>query len=138
MGLEDFSSSKDIPFQVSPDVVSHIKSTIVQRACVETLIALGTSRRLRDVLASIVSLIRQPLDTKEKQFDVELSVSLNCMRDMLQNFGHESRPPLRHLCHRVKNQTKPSVESRSYKELRLHRDIGITNLLLSLQQREHL
>ena len=87
MGLEDFSSSKDIPFQVSPDVVSHVKSTIVQRACVETLIALGTSRRsLRDVLASIVSLIRQPLDTKEKQFDVELSVSLNCMRDMLQKF----------------------------------------------------
>ena len=51
------STSNDLPFQVSLDLVSHVKSTVVQRACVETMTAVGVSRRsLRDVLTSIVSL----------------------------------------------------------------------------------
>ena len=93
MGLEVSmrSTSNDLPFQVSLDLVSHVKSTVVQRACVETMTAVGVSRRsLRDVLTSIVSLIRQPHDEKTG-FDVDLSVSLNCMRDMLQKFRSQSQ-----------------------------------------------
>jgi len=89
MGLEQSiccstNNTAPIPFQVSFDVVSHVKSDIVQRACVETLTALAVSRRsFRDLLVSIVSLVRQPSQNK---FDVELSVSLNCMREMIEHF----------------------------------------------------